>query len=360
MSQCPRLKPSSFARKRRKLTWRGIKLNLFITMLGLSLPYRLLSAQKPDLSSLTQEERESIESACLYDKNINGPAAYHRCLQGQLNMLSGTKKPDMSGLTQEERESIESACLYDKNINGPAAYHRCLRGQLNMLSGTKKPDTSGLTQEERESIESACLYDKNINGPAAYHRCLQRQLKELGRTADYAPESRSQSPAKVSSTATTTQEQSPAAISAQKRLGFFVGTWRISGTIHQSSLGPAGSLAGSQHIEWGADATSLISTWEEQRSTGRDSGTGAYRYDPKLESYFYHGTSKDGEVEDSTGMFTGDTWVWSSDLRSQDGTAMKGRFTIKVISSSSYTFRFEISSQADKWSTVTEGTAQKQ
>ena len=43
-------------------------------------------------------------------------------------------KLDLSALSPQENMSIESACNYDKVINGPAAYNNCLRAQLNLFS----------------------------------------------------------------------------------------------------------------------------------------------------------------------------------------------------------------------------------
>jgi len=139
--------------------------------------------QQFDISSLTGPERQSIESACSYDKYSNGPAAYNRCLEGQLGLLrTAPRRPDLSALSNQERQSIESACSYDKYSNGPAAYNRCLEGQLGLLrTAPRRPDLSALSNQERQSIESACSYDKYSNGPAAYNRCLVNQLDALRR-----------------------------------------------------------------------------------------------------------------------------------------------------------------------------------
>ena len=93
------------------------------------------STRTPDLSQLTAEERQSIESACSGAKYVQGPAAYNQCLRNQLASLSvGARAPNLSGLTTEERQSIESACSGAKYVQGPAAYNRCLRDQLAALS----------------------------------------------------------------------------------------------------------------------------------------------------------------------------------------------------------------------------------
>ncbi|MBF0185975.1 MAG: peptidoglycan-binding protein [Magnetococcales bacterium] len=93
------------------------------------------------------------------------------------------KRPDLSRLSSSEKQSIESACSVDKYSNGPAAYNKCLNKQLEAMSGqgTKQPDLSRLSSSEKQSIESACSVDKYSNGPAAYNYCLSQQLARLKR-----------------------------------------------------------------------------------------------------------------------------------------------------------------------------------
>jgi hypothetical protein len=85
-----------------------------------------------------------------------------------------------SDLSSDERDSLESACLRDKTLNGPAAYRSCAAHQIAMLS--EHPNhlsLDGLSSDERDSLESVCLRDKVLNGPAAYDRCLAKDLTEL-------------------------------------------------------------------------------------------------------------------------------------------------------------------------------------
>jgi len=137
--------------------------------------------RRPDLSRLNSSEQYSIESACSYAKNVEGPASYYRCLENQLAALAAAPRhPDVSGLSSSEQYSIESACSYSKNVEGPASYYRCLHNQLAALAAApRRPDLSGLDSSERYSIESACSYAKNVEGPASYYRCLVRQLQSL-------------------------------------------------------------------------------------------------------------------------------------------------------------------------------------
>jgi DnaJ-domain-containing protein 1 len=135
-------------------------------------------AGQPDLSALSSGERGMVESACGYDRRMNGPAAYYNCLRRQLASLqAGAGQPDLSALSSGERGMVESACGYDRRMNGPAAYYNCLRRQLASLqAGAGQPDLSALSSEERGMVESACGYDRRMNGPAAYYNCLRRQL----------------------------------------------------------------------------------------------------------------------------------------------------------------------------------------
>ena len=53
--------------------------------------------------------------------------------------------PSLSGLSSDDRDSIEMACIVEKNLNGPAAYHACLEQQLRALAASKRPDIAGLS-----------------------------------------------------------------------------------------------------------------------------------------------------------------------------------------------------------------------
>lgn len=137
------------------------------------------SPRNIDLSGLSYDEKESVESSCALDKQVNGPGAYNRCVSGKLSSLrNGPRNIDLSGLSYDEKESIESSCALDKQVNGPAAYNRCVSSKLAALkSGPRNLDMSQLSYSARESIESACALDKQINGPAAYNRCVVSKMK---------------------------------------------------------------------------------------------------------------------------------------------------------------------------------------
>ena len=268
----------------------------------------------------------------------------------------GQSPQSLSNLTSDERQSIEMACSYDKTMVGPAAYYKCVDKQLSALANVRRPNLSNLTAEERQSIEMACSYDKTMVGPAAYYKCVDRQVgalaNSLGSTGT-VPETQAKSqagptPVKLSKT-------NPEI----KRLQYFVGTWKLAGDLKTSVLGPGGKYTGLQRNEWAADGLTVLSKWEEQRPTGRSSGQATYSYDVAQNVYRYHGSSDDGEVEDSAGSIEGNNWVWTSNLFTPSGAPAEGRFNLEVISPSAYSFKFEIALQGDAWITVLEGNAEQ-
>jgi hypothetical protein len=157
----------------------------------------------------------------------------------------------------------------------------------------------------------------------------------------------------------TTSHRTPQSDREQKRLSYFVGTWTLVGELKTSPFGIAGKFTGTQRNEWAADHLSLVSRWDEQRPEGSDTGTSVYTYDTDRKLYKYHGTDSAGEVEDSTGTVTANTWIWMSQLTVSNGTSMKGRYTETITSPTSYDFKFDVAPPDGQWTTALEGKAQK-
>ena len=87
--------------------------------------------------------------------------------------------PSLSGLDEATRQSIELACV-TQNTQGPVAYGKCLNKQINALrSSPGIPSLSGLDDATRQSIELASV-TQNTQGPVAYGKCLRAQLRSIG------------------------------------------------------------------------------------------------------------------------------------------------------------------------------------
>jgi hypothetical protein len=61
---------------------------------------------------------------------------------------------------------------------------------------------------------------------------------------------------------------------------------------------------------------------------------------------------------ESRGSVDGDTWVWTGDDR-MNGLVMKGKFTMKFSSPTTYNFTYIMSQDGTNWTTVMDGKASK-
>ena len=143
----------------------------------------------------------------------------------------------------------------------------------------------------------------------------------------------------------------------QQRLHYFVGDWRTEADMKASPFGPGGKFTSTDR------ATMLGDFFVVTQSDGRGPmgpmrAVSTMAYDPKEKVYTYDEYTSMGEHEISKGTFSGDTWTWTSD-EEMGGKTMKGRFTLKEVSPTSYTFKFDMSEDGNSWTNVMEGKATK-
>jgi len=143
-----------------------------------------------------------------------------------------------------------------------------------------------------------------------------------------------------------------------KKLDVFVGTWTLDGTMKPGVMGPGGTMTESEKCEWMEGGFYLVCHADYKSSMGNRTELSVMGYSSEDKAYTYHEFSSDGEYVDSKGTIDGDTWTWTNDEK-MGGMTMKGRFTIHMTSTSSYTFVFDMSQDGTKWSTVMEGKASK-
>lgn len=143
-----------------------------------------------------------------------------------------------------------------------------------------------------------------------------------------------------------------------KKLDVFVGTWSLDGNMKPGMMGSGGSMLENEKCEWMEGGFFVVCNSEYKSSMGNGVGLAVMGYSPDDKAYTYREFNSFGEFEDSKGSLDGDTWTWTADEK-MGGTTMKGRFTIKMTSASSYTFVFEMSQDGTKWSTVMDGKATK-
>ena len=92
---------------------------------------------------------------------------------------------------------------------------------------------------------------------------------------------------------------------------------------------------------------------------GEAKGLAIMGYNTEDKVYTYHSFDSMGEtMNQRPAPCEGDTWIWHSEDK-MGGKVIKGRYTVKSLSPTSYTFKFEMASDAGDWNTIMEGKATK-
>lgn len=143
-----------------------------------------------------------------------------------------------------------------------------------------------------------------------------------------------------------------------KKLDALSGSWTLDADIKPGPMGSGGKMTETQKCEWMDGAFFLVCNADLKSSMGDGKAVSVLGYSNEAKAYTYREFNSWGEFEDSRGSLDSDTWTWTSDEK-MGGTTMKGRFTMKMTSATSYTFTFEMSPDGAKWTTVMDGKATK-
>jgi hypothetical protein len=144
-----------------------------------------------------------------------------------------------------------------------------------------------------------------------------------------------------------------------KKLDVFVGSWTLDGDVKPGGdMGAGGKVTENEKCEWMEGGFFLVCHVEFKSSMGNGSGMSIMGYSTDDKIYTYREFNSWGQFVDSKGSLDGDTWSWLNDEKMGNMT-MKGRFTMKITSSTSYNFLYETSTDGTKWTLAMDGKATK-
>jgi hypothetical protein len=142
-----------------------------------------------------------------------------------------------------------------------------------------------------------------------------------------------------------------------KKLDYFTGNWTCDGEFPSSPMGPGGKMTMGEDAKW-MDGGFFVVTNTNFKSASMGNGTGLafLGYDADEKKYTYNEFNSMGEATVSKGTVDGDTWTWIGDMKQPAG---KGRFTEKILSPTSYMFKFEMSTDGSTWKNFMDGKCTK-
>jgi hypothetical protein len=143
-----------------------------------------------------------------------------------------------------------------------------------------------------------------------------------------------------------------------KRLGYFVGKWRGEGEMKPSPFGQGGKYTESEDVEWMPGGFFVLIHSDEKTPIGNGKTLMILGYNSEKKTYTFNAFDSMGQAETATGTVEGDTWTWVSDSV-MGGKPVKTRFTMKELSPTSYSTKFEMSADGGAWTTIMEGKTNK-
>jgi hypothetical protein len=143
-----------------------------------------------------------------------------------------------------------------------------------------------------------------------------------------------------------------------KKLDMFAGSWTLAGNIKPGSMGPGGDMTENEKCEWTEGDFFVVCHTDYKGPMGNGTGVSYMGYSTDDKSYTYREFNSWGEFVDSRGSHDGDSWTWTNDEKMGDKT-IKGRFTMKVTSPTTYNFTYEMSQDGKAWTTIMDGKATK-
>ena len=123
-------------------------------------------------------------------------------------------------------------------------------------------------------------------------------------------------------------------------------------------MGPGGKVTIQEDGKWMDGGFFIV--FHSSFKTGMGNGTGIalMGYDPQESVYTYDEFNSMGEADHFKGTVDGDTWTWSNEMKMGPQT-VKTRFTQKVLSPTSYSYRFEMSPDGTAWNLIMDGKSTK-
>jgi hypothetical protein len=156
--------------------------------------------------------------------------------------------------------------------------------------------------------------------------------------------------------AQTAQQQPPRPGPEVQKLAYFAGRWTSTGDFKPGPMGPGGKMSSTATCEWFAGGFNLVCRYEGTMPYGPMQGLGIMGYSPERKKYTYYAIDNSGmPPEPAYAVVTGDSWNWEGE-GAMGGQAVKGRYTIKVLSPDEYSWRWEMQMGSAPWMLVAEGS----
>ena len=159
---------------------------------------------------------------------------------------------------------------------------------------------------------------------------------------------------------TLAQGEAPKPGPEHKKLGYFVGSWVSSGEMMPNPFMPGGTFSSKDTCKWFEGRFSVVCRSEGDGPMGPKKGLAILGYSSDEKAYTYYGVENGPMTMASVphGTIDGVTWTYRDEAK-MGGEMVKSRYVIKELTTTRYSFKWEMLGEDGKWQTFMEGQATK-
>jgi hypothetical protein len=141
-----------------------------------------------------------------------------------------------------------------------------------------------------------------------------------------------------------------------KRLEYFTGKWSSESEVKPNPVMPPGKYTTKDDCAWFHGGFALVCHTEGSGPMGAMKSVGIMGYNAEDKIYTYYGIDSSGMTPTvvSRGSVQGDTWVYTDESK-MGGKLVKSRYTMKTLSPTAYTIKWEMQGPDGTWSALMEG-----
>lgn len=144
------------------------------------------------------------------------------------------------------------------------------------------------------------------------------------------------------------QAQAPTPSQQHKKLGFWIGTWKIEGEGMETPLWPAGKYYATMKAEWFQGGFHVILRTQWSGAMGDYSELGILGYDSGFDKYYQYAIDEFGSGLAFYGTVKENVWTYMADTKVEE-KQVKFRHTVVDESPGVITWKSELSIDGGPW-----------
>ena len=145
-----------------------------------------------------------------------------------------------------------------------------------------------------------------------------------------------------------------------KKLEYYTGKWSSESEVKANPFMPPGKYTSTDACGWFQGGFAVVCHSDGGGPMGPMKGMGIMGYSSGGEDVHLlrRRQQRDGLGHRVPGSVQGDTWVYTDESK-MGGKLVKSRYTMKLLSPTAYTFKWEMQGEGGAWSTLMEGKSTK-